>query len=103
MIIDEDRFPLIISVGGYNTAYLIVKNQPKSAVRYNPKCYKMRYLKIQNRKLYASDGRSRFVLWNIWGNITEDWENGFSLKQLRKEVISYAVENNRSDGMRLKP
>ena len=97
-----NTYPLVNLVGGYDKAYFIVKHQPKGATRYNPKCYKMEYLKIQNRKLYASDGNSRFVLWNIWGNIAEDWEDAFSLKALRKEVIAYATENNLSNGMRLK-
>lgn len=103
MDVDERRFPLIYTIGSYDKAYGIIKNQPKCAIRYNPKCYKFGYLKIQNRKLYASDGRSRYLLWDVWGNAAEDWESGFSLKQLRKEVITYAVENNLSNGMRLKP
>lgn len=98
----SEDFLLINAVGGYDQAYKIIKNQPKGSTRYNPKCYKMGYLKIQKRKLYASDGVSRFVLWDVWGNIADDWEEAFSLKALRKEVIKYATENNLSNGMRLK-
>lgn len=98
----SDDFLLINAVGGYDQAYKIVKNQPKGSTRYNPKCYKMGYLKIQERKLYASDGWSRFVLWDVWGNIADDWEEAISLNSLRKEVIAYATQHSISNGMRLK-
>lgn len=88
-----DAYPLIKSLGDYETAKRIIKNAPKGATKWSKKYLK--YMKASKHSYTYSHDAVRWIIENVlWQWDDEYTDHAIKLSALRKEVFAYEVEHD---------